>query len=59
MIVRTAWQNALYYSNRGFIYYNNLSLQELLDHFHNIHRKMFENNAWNLEHMAIVNGREL
>ena len=42
MIVQTAWQNAfIYQSNRAFIYSNNLLLQELLDHLHNIHKEIF------------------
>ena len=48
-----------YKSNRVFIYSNNLSLQELLDHFYNIHRENFDNNTWNLEYMTIINTREL
>ena len=43
--------------DRVLIYFNNLLLQELLDHFTVYTVKIFDNNAWNLEHMAIVNAR--
>ena len=38
MIVLTVWQNAIYIF-KVFIYFNKLSLEEILDHFHNIHRE--------------------
>ena len=49
----------IYKSNRVFIYSNNASLKELLDHFTIYKENNFDNNVWNLERMAIVNAREL
>ena len=43
---------ALYYSNRVYIYCNEVLIQELLDYFDNNLENNFENNAWNLEHNA-------
>ena len=60
MIVQTAWQNALYtnpidYSSILIIYlYRSYWIIFIL-----YTEKHFDNNAWNMDHMAIVNAREL
>ena len=54
MIVQTAWQNALYTNPIDYS-----PILKLLDHFILYTEKHFDNNAWNMDHMAIVNAREL
>ena len=60
MIVQTAWQNALYinpieYSTILIIYH----YKSYWIIFTIYTEKIFDNNTWNLEHMAIINAREL
>ena len=42
-----------------YIFNSLLLQQELLNHLHDMHREKIDNDVWNLEHMAIVNVREL
>ena len=60
IIVQTAWQNALYinpieYSSILMIYHHKSYWIIITIYI----KKNFDNNAWNFEHMAIVNAREL
>ena len=59
MIVQTVWQNALYINpiedSSILIIYHYRSYWIIFTIYT---KKNFDNNPWNMEHMAIVNARE-